>query len=185
MKSFIRFLNENIEEVAARIKQLNADDQAPRNRYAGFLEKTGAHKNPDLWQEASRQFLEQEKTRNPNLNPHDMFGDSGRAPEVRSLLIKHSKSLFAHSDPEVRGAAWRLAQHADHDVKLQKHVLSHMKRANFTDPTDRGNLKLMTDRVRVNTGKKQVYGTQSEFHPVTGKQTYQGVHPPEHQEQLS
>jgi hypothetical protein len=55
---------------------------------------------------------------------------------------------------------WLMVQHADHDPAFQRQVLEKMK-----VQVDRGNAEpaiygLLVDRVNVNTGKPQVYGTQ-------------------------
>lgn len=55
--------------------------------------------------------------------------------------------------------AWLLVQHADHDVPFQKFCLELMKKepANEVNPVRVGYLE---DRVRVNEGRPQLYGTQ-------------------------
>lgn len=49
--------------------------------------------------------------------------------------------------------AWLLVQHADHDVKFQKNCLALMEK-NTID------WAYLTDRILVNKGKPQIYGTQ-------------------------
>ncbi len=55
--------------------------------------------------------------------------------------------------------AWLLVQHADHDVDFQALCLELMKNtpANEVDKTD---IAYLEDRVRVNQGRGQLYGTQ-------------------------
>lgn len=55
--------------------------------------------------------------------------------------------------------AWLLVQHADSDVKFQRYCLNIIKRE---PPGEVGKQELayLEDRVRINTGKKQLYGTQ-------------------------
>jgi hypothetical protein len=54
--------------------------------------------------------------------------------------------------------AWLLVQHADHDVAFQAYCLELMKSvpANEIDST---NIAYLEDRVRVNQGRGQLYGT--------------------------
>ncbi|WP_342648605.1 DUF6624 domain-containing protein [Mucilaginibacter sp. CSA2-8R] len=55
---------------------------------------------------------------------------------------------------------WLMAQHCDKDVPFQRQVLKAMKAElpkHNADPKDYANL---TDRVLLNTGQKQLYGTQ-------------------------
>ncbi len=55
--------------------------------------------------------------------------------------------------------AWLLVQHADHDPEFQQHCLDLMKEARDgeVDPHD---VAYLEDRVRVNTDRPQLYGTQ-------------------------
>jgi hypothetical protein len=61
-------------------------------------------------------------------------------------------------------AAWLLVQHADHDVAFQRHCLEHMQKLVDTQQVFAGDVAYLTDRVKVNEGKPQVFGTQ--FHTV-------------------
>ncbi len=58
-------------------------------------------------------------------------------------------------------SAWLLAQHADADLKFQKHALELME-AMPEDEIVQRDIAYLTDRVRVAEGKKQRYGTQLE-----------------------
>ncbi len=66
-------------------------------------------------------------------------------------------------------AAWLLVQHADHDLAFQREMLAMMECHNIDEQVHPADLAYLTDRVRVNEGKPQVYGTQ--FHVVDGKLT--------------
>ena len=55
--------------------------------------------------------------------------------------------------------AWLIAQHADHDPEFQMHCLILMKQTP-PDEIERQNIAYLEDRVRVNQGKPQLYGTQ-------------------------
>lgn len=54
--------------------------------------------------------------------------------------------------------AWLLAQHSDHDLEFQKQCLELMK----AEPAGvlPENIAYLEDRVRVNEGRQQLYGTQ-------------------------
>jgi hypothetical protein len=58
-------------------------------------------------------------------------------------------------------AAFLLAQHADHDLALQKTCLELMQKAPVGE-VDRQNMAYLTDRVRLAEGRGQLYGTQIE-----------------------
>lgn len=64
-------------------------------------------------------------------------------------------------------AAWLLVQHADLDVAFQRRCLKLMEAERERGEVFTQNLAYLTDRVRVNEGKKQEYGTQ--FYVVDGK----------------
>lgn len=62
-------------------------------------------------------------------------------------------------------AAWLLVQHADRDPAFQRACLELM-RLFGADEVSLGDVAYLTDRVLVNEGKLQIYGTQ--FHEVDG-----------------
>ena len=55
---------------------------------------------------------------------------------------------------------WLMMQHCDKDPKFQEEVLSEMKKHIERKNADPSNYAYLIDRVNVNTGKPQVYGTQ-------------------------
>nr|WP_317129026.1 DUF6624 domain-containing protein [Mangrovivirga cuniculi] len=55
---------------------------------------------------------------------------------------------------------WLIVQHCDFDPDFQKRVLKMMKKEIEKDNADGRNYAYLTDRVRKNTGKKLLYGTQ-------------------------
>jgi hypothetical protein len=57
-------------------------------------------------------------------------------------------------------AAWLLAQHADQRPGVQRRFLEAMREAVASGDADRSNLAYLEDRVRVNAGRPQIYGTQ-------------------------
>ena len=63
-------------------------------------------------------------------------------------------------------AAFLLAQHADADPTFQRDCLQRMQAAPEGE-VSKNDVAYLTDRVLVNEGKKQLYGTQ--FHIVDGK----------------
>lgn len=65
-------------------------------------------------------------------------------------------------------AAWLLVQHADADPEFQAYCLELMKDAYKSDEVRGVDLAYLTDRVLVNRGKKQLYGTQF-WTPPLGK----------------
>ncbi|MBD2023826.1 DUF6624 domain-containing protein [Leptolyngbya sp. FACHB-711] len=59
---------------------------------------------------------------------------------------------------EAANYAWLLAQHADHDVAFQRDCLHLMQ--HLMSDVDATTVAYLEDRVRVNEGRPQLYGTQ-------------------------
>jgi hypothetical protein len=55
---------------------------------------------------------------------------------------------------------WLMVQHCDKDVAFQQKILDAMKNELKRHNADARNFAYLTDRIDVNTGKRQVYGTQ-------------------------
>lgn len=55
---------------------------------------------------------------------------------------------------------WVIVQHSDFIPDFQKRVLDQMEKEVKKDNADKSNFALLTDRYRLNTGQKQVYGSQ-------------------------
>lgn len=59
------------------------------------------------------------------------------------------------------GAAWLLAQHADHDLRFQKQALAHIEKASADSGQPLDQLfALLSDRVATAERRPQLYGTQ-------------------------
>lgn len=56
--------------------------------------------------------------------------------------------------------AWMIVQHADRDVPFQKRCLPLIQAAAARGEVDKKDVAMLTDRVLVAEGKKQIYGTQ-------------------------
>ncbi len=68
---------------------------------------------------------------------------------------------------------WILAQHADRDIKNQKNFLEEARRIDINTFFDRekekeifiSNLAMLEDRIKVNSGEEQEYGSQFWVNP--------------------
>lgn len=54
-------------------------------------------------------------------------------------------------------------QHADNNVKLQKKILCALKKEITNNNASKSNFALLSDRVQINEGKKQIFGTQVSY----------------------
>jgi hypothetical protein len=76
--------------------------------------------------------------------------------------------------------AWLLAQHADHDPAFQEECLALMREVPEGE-IERSHLALLEDRVRVNRGQPQIYGTQF-YDDAEGNYCPRPIEDPEHLE---
>lgn len=56
--------------------------------------------------------------------------------------------------------SWLLVQHADSDVKFQEYCLDLMKKSLKNNEVSKKDIAYLSDRIAVNKGKPQIYGTQ-------------------------
>src|SRR5690606_11018508 len=61
---------------------------------------------------------------------------------------------------EAARSAWLVAQHADHHLSLQRRALELMTSAVERGEAEANLLAMLRDRVAVNEGRRQIYGTQ-------------------------
>lgn len=82
-------------------------------------------------------------------------------------LLAQTGSFPDYSIAGVRGSDdfWLLVQHQDADTALQKRVLELMKFAVDYRQASPTRYAYLVDRVRLNTGNKQLYGTQFQLSP--------------------
>jgi len=74
-------------------------------------------------------------------------------------------------------SAWLLVQHADMDVAFQRKCLALMRPRLADGQVSPADVAYLTDRVRVNEGEPQVYGTQ--FHLKDGQRQPRPIEEPE------
>jgi len=87
---------------------------------------------------------------------------------------------------EAAHGAWLLVQHADHDPEFQEYCLERMK-SEAGSEVNAADIAYLEDRIRVNTNRPQIYGTQ--FYETRDEETGQtlvayGPRPIENIEQL-
>ncbi|SDS98323.1 DUF6624 domain-containing protein [Actinoplanes derwentensis] len=78
------------------------------------------------------------------------------ADRLTVILDEHGWPTPALVGPEGARRAWLIAQHADRQLDVQRRALALMTAAG-ADPTQ---VAMLHDRVRVNEGHPQTYGTQ-------------------------
>ncbi|GAA2602579.1 DUF6624 domain-containing protein [Streptomyces axinellae] len=92
---------------------------------------------------------------------------------LRALLEAHGRwPAAAEVGEEATSAAWLVAQHADRQLDVQRLAVKLLERAvkdGTAGPDGRRQLAFLRDRLHVNTGLPQRYGTQ--IHGLTGDGT--------------
>ena len=86
--------------------------------------------------------------------------DAANVERLRQIISRHGwpgRSLVGD-----RGAhdAWLIAQHADHQPEVQRQALKLLAEAVADGEATARELAYLTDRVRVNEGREQLFGTQ-------------------------
>lgn len=92
--------------------------------------------------------------------------------EIEAVDKKHSARLreivrqYGWPDKKLAGedgahAAWLLVQHADRDPEFQRQCLPLLQEAAARGEVSKRDLAYLIDRVRVNSGQWQLYGTQA------------------------
>ncbi|GAA1933642.1 hypothetical protein GCM10009716_46090 [Streptomyces sodiiphilus] len=76
------------------------------------------------------------------------------------IMHQYGWPTFALVGREAARGAWLIAQHADRQLDVQRRALQLMERAAAQDQASARDLAFLRDRVLVNEGRRQMYGTQ-------------------------
>ncbi|GAA3392968.1 DUF6624 domain-containing protein [Cryptosporangium minutisporangium] len=106
------------------------------------------------------------------LTPYGLDTESfGRQLEWRRVTAAHGDRLAEimarHGWPtaglvgeEAARCAWKIAMHADRQLDVQRRALALLEEAVAAGEGSPRDLAMLRDRVRVNEGRPQIYGTQ-------------------------
>lgn len=83
--------------------------------------------------------------------------------KIKNFVSEHGWPTISLVGKKASHMAWLLVQHADHDLDFQLLCLKLLKQAEKKNDINKQNIAYLTDRVLVNQGKKQIYGTQSYY----------------------
>ncbi|MDP9257151.1 MAG: hypothetical protein M3Q31_11415 [Actinomycetota bacterium] len=86
--------------------------------------------------------------------------DRARTARLAEIVTTHGWPGRSLVGEDGMYAAWILAQHSDHDAELQARFLELLEDAVELGEAPASVLAYLTDRVRVNGGRLQIYGTQ-------------------------
>ncbi len=90
------------------------------------------------------------------------------AEALKAIIRESGWPTIRQAGRESALAAWLIAQHADHDLKFQKRCLVLIRVAAAKKQAEPKNLAYLTDRVLVNSGQPQIFGTQYRFNRKKG-----------------
>lgn len=82
------------------------------------------------------------------------------ATELKEIISEIGWPTINLVGEEASQAAWLIAQHSDHDISFQEEALK-LIRSLPEGTIKRANIAYLEDRILVNNGKPQIYGTQN------------------------
>ena len=89
--------------------------------------------------------------------------DLRHAERLKEILAEYGWLDRSVAGEECAQALWLLVQHADHDSEFQQRALAKLSDAVRRGEADARDEAFLIDRIRVNAGQSQVYGTQFYF----------------------
>ncbi len=92
------------------------------------------------------------------IAPFDKQVDLQNTTRLKEIVSQFGWPTISQVGEEASYAAWLIVQHADQDIGFQKHCLVLMQQV--SSDVLPSNIAYLTDRVAVNTGQDQIYGTQ-------------------------
>jgi len=124
---------------------------------------------PEIAQEINEMAAADQDMREKEINEPDFWDDSvdkKNTEGMKKIIGEIGWPSVSKVGKEASIDAWLLVQHADHDVDFQSYCLSLINELPVGEARAE-DIALLTDRVRVNSGQPQVYGTQ--FRQMDGK----------------
>lgn len=88
------------------------------------------------------------------------WNDEERTARLVEIMDEHGWPGVDLVGEDGATAAWVIAQHSDLDVDVQERALELMREAVAAGQADPTELAYLEDRVALNTGNPQIYGTQ-------------------------
>ena len=86
--------------------------------------------------------------------------DTLNLEKMKNIIKNFGWPTISLVGKKVSHLAWLLVQHADNDVEFQEYCLKLMKKEVESGEVAKNNIAFLTDRILVNKGMEQIYGTQ-------------------------
>lgn len=139
---------QNHSETAAEIGRLAHSDQNDRYLIMEVADFEGTSLWPDL------------KARAEGSEADLSARDEARLQHLKSLLPPEGWIINSEYGGQAAQGAWLLVQHADQHPEFQQRVLDRIQPLVDAGEVNASDVALLTDRVRVNTDRPQLYGSQ-------------------------
>jgi len=85
---------------------------------------------------------------------------TGHGDRLADIMADHGWPTARLVGPAAAVSAWKLAQHADRQLEVQRWALALLAEAVAAGEASPRELALLRDRVLINEGQEQIYGTQ-------------------------
>lgn len=157
-----------IAEIQSAISHLWLRDQVARRVYLSLQKDASG---------GARWWARRRATANATLI------DASATAYMRQLLERYDWIDHHRFGPKTSQFAWLLVQHADKHPEFQSMVLERMGAYLESDGVNKANYAYLWDRVAVNTGRLQRYGTQPIWDCHDGKLEPQPLEAPEEVDQ--
>jgi len=117
---------------------------------------------PDIAEKINSMAKIDQDIRQKEIDDPEFWGgdiDKEHTEKIKEIIDEIGWPTISKVGEEASFNAWLLVQHADHDVPFQERCLELMKQESEGE-VSKHDLAYLEDRVRINTGRLQVYGTQ-------------------------
>lgn len=110
----------------------------------------------------------------------DVEIDKRNTARLKEIIAKHGWPTVSTFGSKAANNAWLLVQHADAEPSFQEECLQILKDLPEGEAS-KGHIAYLEDRVRVNTGRPTLYGTQ--FYEVEGRLVPRPIESPDQLEE--
>jgi len=138
------FIFEADKTVSDPMQNLVDIDQQERNEYKKFVQDQAKGD----WEKGAKLYSQLK-----NRPSDDVFGEKERQTQFQNM--QHNFNKFTPKDWK---NYWLLSQHADNNVDFQRQALTNIEKY---QGQDNEHYRYLHDRIAVNTGQPQKYGTQN------------------------
>lgn len=111
-------------------------------------------------------FIPQGKYKELSEEQWKAFKDSvfeAHQKRAEAIFREHGYPGYDLVGAEGEQSFFLIVQHSNHNTDFQKEVLEELKRAVDNENADPRHYALLVDRHRINTGRPQIYGTQTTY----------------------